>query len=59
MGYKDDMDEYYDEQKMKKTYKIKYTVPDGVYESNSMFGLWWEVMKHRTWHLFKHGRWMD
>jgi hypothetical protein len=43
----------------KRKYKIRYEVPEGVYESGSMFGLWWEVMKHRTWHLFKHGRWVD
>ena len=19
----------------------------------------WEILKHRTWHLFTHGKWMD
>ena len=63
MGYEHDMDDYYEEQRekehMKRRYKIRYDVPAGSYESNSLFGLVWEVLKHRTWHLFKHGRWMD
>ena len=63
MGYEHDMDDYYEEKwqkkNMKKTYKIRYDVPAGTYESNSLMGLVWEVLKHRCWHLFKHGRWMD
>ena len=45
--------------KPKKEYKIRYDVPAGTYESDSLIGLCWEVLKHRTWHLFRHGRWMD
>ena len=41
------------------TNKASYKVPAGEYTSNSLIGLVWEVLKHRTWHLFKHGRWMD
>ena len=44
---------------MKKTYKIRYEVPEGVYESDSLLGLCWEVFRHRLWHLIKHGRWTD
>jgi hypothetical protein len=44
---------------MEKTYKIRYEVPAGIYESDSLVGLVWEVLKHRTRHLFRHGRWMD
>ncbi len=45
--------------KANREYKIRYDVPAGTYESDSLIGLCWEVLKHRTWHLFKHGRWMD
>ena len=44
---------------MTKTYKIRYEVPAGVYESDSLVGLCWEVFRHRCSHLFKHGRGMD
>ena len=31
----------------------------GKYESDTFIGLLWEIFKHRTWHLFKHGKLMD
>ena len=31
----------------------------GAYEADTLFKLIIEVLKHRTWHLFKHGKWMD
>ena len=37
----------------------KYECSAGVYESDTLFGLLWEMLKHRFWHLRKHGRWMD
>lgn len=45
--------------KKQKESKCVYTVPEGTYEAKTMVGLVWEVCKHRTWHLFKHGKWMD
>ena len=36
-----------------------YTCEAGFYESDSYIGLMWEILKHRTWHLFTHGKWMD
>ena len=36
-----------------------YTCEVGFYESDSYIGLMWEILKHRTWHLFTHGKWMD
>jgi hypothetical protein len=39
--------------------KATYVVPAGVYESPTLVGLCWEVLKHRTWHLVKHRRWTD
>ena len=59
MGYESDMDEWYDELKMKKTFKATYTVPAGTYEAPTLWRLCWEVFKHRLHHLIKHGRWMD
>ena len=59
MSYEDEMQEYYDEMKDRCEYKITYTVSNGVYYANSIWGLMWEVYTHRLWHLFKHGRWMD
>jgi hypothetical protein len=38
---------------------MKLIVDAGEYESDSLFSLIIEVLKHRTWHLFKHGKWMD
>jgi hypothetical protein len=31
----------------------------GYYEADTFWQLIIEVLKHRTWHLFKHGKWMD
>ena len=31
----------------------------GFYEADSLFRLFLEVIKHRTRHLVKHGRWED
>lgn len=45
--------------KVKKGYRIKYTVPEGVYKANSILGLAWEVFKHRIWHLFRDRKWSD
>ncbi len=64
MGYENDMDDYRDEQRLKKykaeyTRKAMYSVPEGIYESESLFGLVWEVFKHRCWHLWNHGKWTD
>jgi len=42
-----------------KKYKATYTVPTGKYESDSLIGLIAEVLRHRFFHLFNHGRWMD
>ena len=39
--------------------KATYKVPEGEYESDSLFGLVWEVFKHRCWHLWNHRRWVD
>ena len=36
-----------------------YTVSNGTYYANSVWGLIWEVYSHRLQHLIKHGRWMD
>ena len=38
---------------------FKLIVKEGEYESDSFFALIIEVLKHRTWHLFKHGKWID
>ena len=38
-------------------YQLK--VPAGIYTDNNIFGLMWEVLKHRFSHLVKHRRWMD
>jgi hypothetical protein len=34
-------------------------VKEGYYKSDSFFGLVLEVLKHRTWHLIKEGKWKD
>jgi hypothetical protein len=59
MSYEDEMQEYHDEMADRCQYKITYTVSNGVYYANSIWGLVWEVYSHRFWHLFRHGRWMD
>ena len=59
MGFEDELEEWKQELEMKRIYKATYRVPAGKYESESLIGLVWEVLKHRTWHLFKYGRWID
>ena len=39
--------------------EYKYTCNAGVYTAESFWGLIWEIVKHRTGHLFKHGKWID
>jgi hypothetical protein len=39
--------------------EYKYTCDAGEYTAESFWGLVWEILKHRTWHLFKHGKWID
>jgi hypothetical protein len=38
---------------------MKLIVKAGEYEADSLLSLIFEVLKHRAWHLFKHGKWMD
>lgn len=38
---------------------MKLIVKAGEYEADTLFSLIIEVLKHRTWHLFNHGKWMD
>ena len=42
---------------MKSYYTLK--VPSGIYESNNLFSLLWEILKHRLEHLRRDGVWMD
>ena len=37
----------------------RYDCEVGFYESDYYIGLMWEVFKHRCWHLWNHGKWMD
>ena len=39
--------------------KYVLTTGAGHYESDNLFFLICEIIIHRTWHLIKHGRWMD
>ena len=48
-----------DEKCDRRTSYYQLRVPVGTYTDNNIFSLMWEVLKHRTSHLFKHGRWMD
>ena len=38
---------------------FSYKVSAGEYTSDSFVGLLWEIFKHRCWHLWKHGKWVD
>ena len=38
---------------------FRFYTAAGMYESNSFIGLLLEILWHRTWHLFKHGKWTD
>ena len=37
----------------------RYDCKVGFYESDSYIGLMLEIVKHRLWHLWEHGKWMD
>jgi hypothetical protein len=39
--------------------KFKLTCDAGIYEADTFWGIVIEVLKHRFWHLRKHGKWMD
>jgi len=39
--------------------KFKLTTNAGTYEADTFFRIVLEVLKHRFWHLRKHGKWMD
>jgi len=39
--------------------KFKLTCNAGTYEADTFLGIVIEVIKHRFWHLRKHGKWMD
>lgn len=39
--------------------KFKLNTEVGTYEADTFFGIVVEVLKHRFWHLRKHGKWMD
>ena len=38
---------------------MKLLVDSGYYEADSFAALIWEVLKHRCWHLWHDGRWID
>jgi hypothetical protein len=38
---------------------MKLIVKNGSYEAKTFLGLAIEILKHRFWHLRKHGKWMD
>ena len=42
-----------------KTNNMKLIVKEGSYEADTLWGIIIEVLKHRFWHLRKHGKWMD
>ena len=44
---------------MTKKPKFKLFCNAGIYEADSFFNLIIEVLKHRTWHLLNHGKWID
>ena len=58
MGFGDEMDEYYDEIFSEKCY-YQLIVPTGTYSADNIFGLMWEMTKHRFWHWRKGHGWMD
>ena len=39
--------------------KYKLDVPEGIYSADTLLGLFLEIMRHRLFHLLKHGQWMD
>jgi hypothetical protein len=38
---------------------MKLLVETGSYEASTLVALLWEVVKHRTWHLFHGEGWVD
>jgi len=42
-----------------KKYNFKLVVKEGEYYADTFWQLIIEVLKHRFWHLRKHGKWMD
>jgi hypothetical protein len=38
---------------------FKLIVKEGQYEADTFWQLILEVLKHRFWHLTRHGKWMD
>ena len=39
--------------------KYKLIVKTGSYKSNSLIGLFFEMTRHRLWHLFNGDGWVD
>jgi len=39
--------------------KYKLTVEEGYYESDNLVMLFYEIMKHRLYHLFNNKKWTD
>lgn len=39
--------------------KFKLITKAGIYKSDTFLQLIIEVLKHRFWHLRKHGKWID
>ena len=39
--------------------KFKLIVSAGIYEADTFWQLILQVLKHRFWHLRKHGKWID
>jgi len=39
--------------------KFKLTCAAGAYESDTFWGIFIEVLKHRFWHLITDGKWID
>ncbi len=39
--------------------RYRLIVDAGYYEADSLLSLLWEVLKHRAWHLWHDGKWMD
>ena len=59
MGYEDEMQEYHEEMSNQSQYYYQLKVPAGMYTSDNIFSLMWELCCHRFNHLIKHGRWID
>ena len=38
---------------------MKLIVKGGEYEADTLLSIIIQVLKHRFWHLRKHGKWMD